>query len=180
MKENSKKTLELNSDIFDKINTDKLQGLDAHLIYSVPEVIIEIVSTFFPNSTQKAQETILIQQFNKFLNKNDNAYLYLSENTLNITVFRNGKLIFNNSFKFSTKEDILYFTLFTFEQLKLNTETVIVKVYGEIKKIDDNYKLLYEYIRNIELGSKVDYLNLSQEFNELQDHEFYALFSQSI
>ena len=154
--------------------------IDAHLIYTIPSVISDIVFTFFPNAKQKAQQTILIEQFSKFDNNNDHAYLYINNDILNLTAFKNSKLIFNNSFNIKTKEDLLYFTLFTFEQLKLDTETIDVKLYGNIIKGDKNYQLLYEYIRNIEFGSRPDHLNFSSEFNELQEHQFYALFSQSI
>ena len=103
--------------------------------------------------------------------------MHISDNILNISAFKNTKLIFSNSFSFDTKEDILYFTLFTFEQLKLDTEIVNVKLYGEIIKGDENYQLLYEYIRNIEFGSKPNNINLISEFEKLKGHQFYGLFN---
>ena len=87
---------------------------------------------------------------------------------------------FSNKFTFETKEDILYFILFTFEQLKINTETVQTKLYGEIIKGDEKYQLLYEYIRNIEFGLRPSHLNFSSKFNLIREHQFYSLFSQSI
>ena len=86
----------------------------------------------------------------------------------------------NNSFDFNTKEDILYYTLFTFEQLKINTETVNLVLYGDIIKGESIYQLLYEYIRKIKFGSKPHHINLSSEFNSIQAYRFYALFSQHI
>tara|TARA_B110000196_G_C20981429_1_gene583601 strand:+ start:14 stop:829 length:816 start_codon:yes stop_codon:yes gene_type:complete len=178
IEENSKEILELTTDVYEIIKSDALTGIDAHLIYTFPTQINDIIFTFLPDAKQKAQQTILIEQFNKFDNKDDNAYLHINDNILNITAFRNSKLIFNNSFIFETKIDILYFTLFAFEQLKLNTELVNVKLYGEIIEEDENHQLLYEYIRNIEFGSRPNNLNFSSEFNELKEHQFYGLFSQ--
>ena len=178
-KENSKEILELTSDVYDIIQSDSLAGIDAHIIYTISNLINDIAFAFFPNAKLKAQQSILIEQFSKF-NNNDNAYIYISDNILNITAFKNKKLLFNNSFSFATKEDILYFTLFAFEQLKINTETVNVKLYGEIIKGDETHQLLYTYIRNIEFGSRPKHVNFSSEFNEVQEHNFYSLFSQSI
>ena len=178
--ENSKEILELSAAVYDIIKSDPLPEIDAHLVYTIPSVISDIVFTFFPNATQKAEQSYLIKQFSKFENKNQNAYLYISEGILNITAFKNGKLLFNNGFSFDTKEDMLYFTLFVFEQLKLDTETVNVKLFGEIIKGDENHQLLYEYIRNIEFGSRPNHLNFSSEFNKLPEHQFYGLFSQSL
>ena len=178
--EASKEILNSTTNLYDVIKSDALIGIDAHLVYTIPSVISEIVFTFFPNAKQKAQQTILIEQFCKFDNQKDNAYLHISNNILNITTFKNAKLIFNNSFSFDTKEDILYYTLFAFEQLKLDTETVNVTLYGEIIEGDENYQLLYEYLRNIKLSSRPNNLNFSSEFNELKEHQFYGLFSQKI
>ncbi|MEC7863975.1 MAG: DUF3822 family protein [Bacteroidota bacterium] len=180
LKKNAKEILELTSNVYDIIKTDALTEIKAHLVYTIPSVISDIVFTFFPNAKQKAQQSILVKQFSKFDNKDDHAYLYINDNILNITAFKNGKLIFNNSFSFDTKEDILYFTLFAFEQLKLDAETVNVTLYGEIIKGDENHQLLYEYIRNIDFGSRPNNLTFSSAFNKLKKHQFYGLFSQTI
>tara|TARA_B100001250_G_scaffold125173_1_gene106416 strand:- start:3043 stop:3858 length:816 start_codon:yes stop_codon:yes gene_type:complete len=175
-----KEILDFNTRPHDIIRSDRLSRTDAQLIYSIPKDMADIVSAFFPNTQQKARESIFIDQVSQFDNKHDNAYLYISENNITITIFKNTKLRFSNRFYFETKEDILYFTLFTFEQLKINTETVQTKLYGNIIKGDENHQLLYEYIRNIEFGSRPNHLNFSSEFDPIQAHQFYSLFSQSI
>ena len=67
-KENAKDILQLNSDIYEVIKSDKLANSNAHLCYTIPSIISDIVFTFFPNASQKAQQTILIDQFS--CNKN--------------------------------------------------------------------------------------------------------------
>ncbi len=180
IEEESKRNLELTTEIHDIVKYDKLTEIDTHLLYTIPSVISDIAFTFFPNAKQKSQQGILIEQFSKFDNKDDNAYLYLSENTLNITAFKNKKLILNNAFSIYSKEDILYFTLFVLEQLKIDANSVNVTLYGEIVEGDENYQLLYEYIRNIKFGSRPSNLSFTSEFNKLKNHQFYALFSQVI
>jgi len=177
-KPSAKEMLELNSKTHEIINTDVLKEIDVHLAYSIPKELDNIATTYFPKAKQKAQQSILIDEFSKEYNTEPTAYLYLSENTLNITAFKNEKLIFNNSFNFETKEDILYFTLFAFEQLKLDTNTVNILLFGDITKDDDNFKLLYEYIRNIELGKRPGQLKFPNEFNTLENQKYFGLFSQ--
>jgi hypothetical protein len=178
--EKLKEILELNINIYDVIKTDELAEIKTHLVYTISNEINEIVFTFFPNAKQISQQSILIDTFSKLDNKKNNTYLYISEKILNITIFKNEKLVFNNSFSFKTKEDILYFTLFTFEQLKIDSEIVNVKLYGDIIKGDENYQLLYDYIRNIEFGTRPKHIKFSKVFNKIQEHQFHALFSQSI
>ena len=177
-KASAKEMLELNSETHEIINTDLLKEIDVHLAYSIPKELDNIATTYFPNAKQKAQQSILIDEFSKEHNTEPTSYLYLSENTLNITAFKNEKLIFNNSFNFETKEDILYFVLFTLEQLKLDTNTVNTLFFGDITKDDDNFKLLYEYIRNIELGERPNQLQFPDEFNTLENQKYFGLFSQ--
>jgi len=178
--DNIKDILELNTDVYDIIKSDQLSKIDADLVYTIPSVINDIILTFFPNSKQKAQQTILIEQFSKYDNEKDNAYLHISDNILNISIFSSRKFLFNNSFHFKNDDDILYFTLFAFEQLKLDTETVNVNLYGDITKNDNIYPLLYEYIRNIQFGSKINHLVFPPEFNEIRPYQFYSLFCQPI
>ena len=177
-KPSAKEMLELNSKTHEVINTDVLKEIDVHLAYSIPKELDNIATTYFPKAKQKAQQSILIDEFSKEYNTEPTAYLYLSENTLNIIAFKNEKLIFNNSFNFETKEDILYYTLFAFEQLKLDANTINTLLFGDITRDDDNFKLLFEYIRNIELGERPDQLKFPDEFNTLENQKYFGLFSQ--
>ena len=177
-KDNAKEILELNSEIFDLILTDKLNSLDAYLAYSIPTEINEIVSTFFPNANKKAQQSVLIDSFIKEENSETNAYLNLTNNIVDITIFKRGKLLFNNSFEFTTKEDLLYFTLFAFEQLKIETEKVEVQLYGDITKGDEYFNLLYEYIRNISLGKAPNKINIPADFKGFEAHKHFSLLAQ--
>jgi hypothetical protein len=56
-----------------------------------------------------------------------------------------------NSFNYTTKEDFIYYLLFTLEQLNLDTETVILKMFGEIEEGDDIYSICYQYVKHISI-----------------------------
>ena len=47
-------------------------------------------------------------------NDKQHAYINIENNKLIITIFKENKLIFNNTFKYISAEDILYYTLFLF------------------------------------------------------------------
>jgi len=177
-KNKEKQILELHSNTYDIIKSDELINIKTHLIYTIPNFMNDIIFTFFPNAKQSAQQSILIKRFNEFNNHNDIAYLHISDKKFNLTTFKNSKLILSNEFDFDTKEDLLYYTLFTFEQLNLNPETVSVKIYGDIIKGDETHQLLYEYIRNVKFGCRPNSMNFPSEFNQIQQHKFYGLFSQ--
>jgi hypothetical protein len=175
--EHSKEILEFSTDISDVIKLEKIREIDSTLIYSISEEIENLVSNFFPSATLKPQQSILIEQYIQAKNKLDNAYLFFNENILNITIFKDENLVFSNAFLFKTKEDILYYILFTFEQLKISTESVKVKLYGHIVKNDEIYKLLYDYIRNIEFGINMTTIKVPTEMNLLENHQLQGLFN---
>ena len=90
-------------------------------------------------------------------------YLNINSNHMELIYFVKNKLIFYNRFDFSTKEDIIYYLLFTIDQLKLNPEEIPLVITGNISEDDDNYKIIYEYIRNVS--------TFNSEIN--QENKFY-------
>ena len=177
-KEEAETQLSFNSKVKGTVLADNIVSQKAHLIYSVPESILTIVSNFFPKAKYKAQESILIQQYSQLNTEKKKAYLYLNEKKIGITIFNGDKLIFNNSFKYTSKEDLLYYVLFSFEQLKLSTDSIDVTLFGTIEYTDESFNLMYKYIRNIKLGKRPNQFIFPSEFNTLGDHKFFSLFTQ--
>ena len=90
-------------------------------------------------------------------------YLNINSNHMELIYFVKNKLIFYNRFDFSTKEDIIYYLLFTIDQLKLNPEEIPLVITGNISEDDDNYQIIYKYIRNVSI--------FNSEIN--QENKFY-------
>lgn len=77
------------------------------------------------------------------------CYVYVFERQMDVTIIAQNKLALYNNFSFVTKEDFLYYLLFTLEQLQLDTASVAVKLFGDIEEDDDIYELCYQYIHNV-------------------------------
>ncbi len=71
--------------------------------------------------------------------------------SFDILVLKEGKLLLANSFDYITKEDFIYYLLFTVEQLNLDPENVLMEMAGHITKESDLYKLAYTYIREVSI-----------------------------
>ena len=80
----------------------------------------------------------------------DKMYINVEPFHFEMVVVKNGKIQLYNTFEYFTKEDFIYFVLFGIEQLKLNPESLKVKLTGHIVKDDHLYQLLYKYIRYVE------------------------------
>ena len=90
-------------------------------------------------------------------------YVHFSKIKFEIVVVQNQKLLLFNSFDFITKEDFIYYLLFTTEQLNLNPEHFKVQLLGLISEDSELFEIAYKYIRNVSL---LDVSNL-QNINDL-------------
>jgi hypothetical protein len=72
-----------------------------------------------------------------------------------------------NTFEYKTPEDLIYYLLFTAEQLNLNPEIFKLEFLGNIAEDDAYFKIAYKYIRNVSL---LDVKDL-QENNSLATSE---------
>ena len=97
--------------------------------------------------------SLLINKFKQKCNVDNkkNIFLNFHHESFDIIVFNEKKLEFYNNFKCNSKEDNLYYILFIFSQLNLDTEKNKVACTGEISLSSGKYELLYKYIRNIEI-----------------------------
>ena len=83
-------------------------------------------------------------------------------NNFEIIAIKQGALLLYNTFEYHTKEDYIYYLLFTLEQLQLNPETIQLVLLGLINKEDDIYSITYKYIRNVSFGNRMDTYNFTK------------------
>jgi hypothetical protein len=152
--------LKFNSKILksDFIAYDAIDANESKNIY-VPYVNINnFIYEQFGAFSYKHSSTILIEQILR-LEKNaedTKMYVHVSSSHFEIIVTKAGQLILYNTFDYNTKEDFIYYILFTAEQLKLNPESLLLIFLGDITKDDDLYTITYKYIRNVSFGNRYD------------------------
>lgn len=99
-------------------------------------------------------------------------YVNIRHNAFDILVIDGQKLLFFNSFEYQTKEDFIYYILFTFEQLKLNPENQPVDFTGEIDTESEIYQIAYKYIRHLNF---VTVSSLIVEDEAIENHANFIL-----
>ena len=137
----------------DHLAYDEIDSYDMVNVY-VPFVNINnYIYDLFGEFEFKHSGTVMVESL---LNGHTHAkepvcYVHVAEHQMDITVISEKKLLLYNSFEFVTKEDFIYYLLFTMEQLKLDTEQVQLKLFGAIDDDDDIYRLCYEYVKLISI-----------------------------
>lgn len=143
----------------------------------VPYVNINnFIYEHFGSFTYKHYSTVLIETI-LHLEKNNHTpklYLHIDKRHFEIVSITEGNLQFYNTFEYSTKEDFIYYVLFTIEQLKLNPETIELVFIGDVLKQDDLYTIAYKYVRNITFGKQKNSFTFKQQ-PQTQHAEFIIL-----
>lgn len=100
-------------------------------------------------------------------------YVHVQNSHFEIVVIKQGKLLLYNSFEYSTKEDFIYYVLFTAEQLQLNPDELILVFLGNVSDNDALHSIAYKYIRHIRFASRKD----SYKFLEKpkSNHAYFTL-----
>ena len=137
----------LKSDYF---TFDDLPSLETKNVY-IPYVNINnYLFQNFGEFEYKHYNSVLLEKLNKIEHTNKSTmYVHVSKNNFEIIVFNKNKLAFSNTFTFKTKEDFIYYILFTAEQLAINTEEFHLYLIGDIYLESQLYKEVYTYIRNV-------------------------------
>jgi hypothetical protein len=137
----------------DLIAYDELESYDMVNVY-VPFININnYIYDLFGEFEFKHNGTVLVQTLLNIHSNGNEAvcYVHVAEQQMEITVLNQKKLLCYNSFNFITKEDFIYYLLFTMEQLKLEPETVKLRLFGTITEEDPLYAICYEYVQNISI-----------------------------
>ena len=162
--------LKFNSKILksDYISYDKIQANNSVNVY-VPYVNINnYIYEKFGSFIYKHFSTVIIENILLAEKKSNTqkVYVHIDIDHFEILILNKGKLTLYNTFEYKTKEDFIYYILFSCEQLNLDPETVELALLGRVKKEDDIYKIAYKYVRHVEINDlKTDFIlpeNLSK------------------
>ncbi len=171
--------LQYNTQVFetDYFTYDEIANYDICNVY-IPYVHINnfLIDQFGP-FTYKSANSVLIKcllDLSKNIEERQ-MFAHLGRDRFEVVVVENQKLQLFNSFDYRTKEDFLYYLLFTAEQLGMNPEQFKLHLLGNISKDNDYFKIAYKYIRNVGLLDVSD-LRRHNEFTSSENLRHFILF----
>ncbi|MDX1827920.1 MAG: DUF3822 family protein [Lutibacter sp.] len=161
----------------DFIAYDTIQNTEIVNVYvpfvNINNFMIDVYGTFF----YKHSSTILIEKLLQQFKNTDKeiCFINVTKNQFEIVIINNNKLLLYNCFDFTTKEDFIYYILFTAEQLKLNPEEVQTILLGDIEEESELYTILYQYIRNVSFYKPTFF---PEALKDVSKHYFFTLLNQ--
>ena len=124
--------------------------------------------------------TVLVENLMNTYKFSERPHMFVNicDEHFEIVIIANSKLLLYNSYKYQTKEDFIYYVLFTAEQLKLDTEKFELIFSGNIDKESDLYKIAYTYVRNISLIEIRSKYSFQSNFTEKIKRSNFTLLNQ--
>ena len=86
----------------------------------------------------------------------EKVFVNINDGFIDVLFFKDKKLMFYNSYDYNSYEDILFYLLFCFSELKLNPDEIHTVFSGSIDLDSKLYELIYTYVRNVELIDPID------------------------
>ena len=157
----------------DLIVYDDLNFIKAKNVY-VPFVNINnFIFQNFGEFEYKHHSSILLE---KLISQSDNSlnfFVNISQSLFDIVVLKDSQILFYNIFEYQTKEDFIYYILFTLEQLELSSEETNISLTGNIDEHSELYKILYTYVRNVSFFNSKNPIYKNQ--TEIDKHSNFIL-----
>jgi hypothetical protein len=123
------------------------QPLDAQnqVIYKVDERIVNLVAEKFDLNKAVFSAKGWIKSVSAGNPENHQLFVNIDNNLVELLNFRDGSLRFYNSFEFMTPDELVYFTMFITEELKLKPLNTTLILSGDINPNDENFKRLAQF-----------------------------------
>lgn len=155
------------------ILSNELLTINATKLFLVHEAVLNLVHNYFENPLILHQTTPLINS-DCFEKESKTVILNLSDAQFDIQIFEDEKLLLDNSFKYKTKEDLLYYLLYTFEQLDIKPKEQKITLYSNYKSDDEIIRFLNQYIGQIQLAQFTRKINYSYLFSKVESQNIAA------
>lgn len=171
---------ELNFKLSDleEIHYSKLKNLDAFLLFSVPSQITNPLIRkfnkikFYHHSHPLIDEALTYTRMHLLYTY---FFAQFDDKNLDIVVVSKGKLLFHNSFRNLSPQNVLFYLFYIIKQYNLDKKQVQIMLSGDITKSSEAFKLLNKYFQQIKFQLPKKEFVYSYTFNKIPGHTFINL-----
>lgn len=162
------------------VKTNKIKMADVFNIFPVNEIIEQLLKRQFPNPQFFHQYTPIIEgslTTNMSNSQQTTLFINLAGEYFDLLAFSNNNLKLCNSFPIKSENDFIYFTLFSYEQLKLNPSETEIVLSGSHPQFLQLSAHISKYVRKVKHTSMPHHFQYSHQFREVNNQSFYNLLS---
>ncbi len=108
---------------------------------------------------------------------NRKIVIYVDRFLLHVIIVSGGELNYYNQFPIKKLDDYVRYLKLVAAELGIDLQREETLVYGFLGKNTPHFQYLSQNIRNIKLGERPRGLNFGYVFDEIQDHQYFDLYS---
>lgn len=159
----------------------KHEKLRAVNVFAAPTALVSFFNGSYPGTTLHFlhQESVLIEGIEKYedFSVNRNMSVLMEKDAFSILVYQGSDLIYCNRFTFNTSQKLVQYIMSVMHELELDQYETRTIVWGDINAGSKSFEMLQTYIYNISFGGKLSLLHFGYVFDEIDDHQYFDLFS---
>ena len=171
--------LQFNNQVFetDFFMFDTILNYEMNNVYVPFTVINNYLLDQFDHFDYKHANSVLVEKLLDFSANNDEiqVFVHFEVQKFQIVIVQNQKLLLFNNFDFQTKEDFIYYLLFTAEQLNLNPEHFKLQFLGDISPDGDLFEIAFKYVRHVSMFD-VSEMSKNNGFSTVENLKHFILF----
>ena len=163
----------------DYVAYDELKTNDSVNVY-VPYVNINnYIYDNYGDFVFKHHSSVLVEEILKLEKNATKAKMYVNvaSDHFDIVVTENGLLKLYNTFEYETKEDFIYYILFTSEQLGLNPEKFEMIFTGDVDSKSELYAIAFKYVRFVFFAKRMDNFKFSDDAQPDNENDDFVILS---
>lgn len=184
--ENPQDYLEFNLRMPDnhKTSFDQVHELNSVCIYAYPQGFKEFLSKNFPSAALLNPLSGMLQAVYRLHNSSDRPesfFLHASDRMISMFFTRNGSMpVYYNSFPYTSREDILYYALYAYEQLGIKPESVPLTTLGELDQASEINGLLQQYFPSVSSPGDLSFALPRNFHQQVRIYRYIQLFSLAL
>ncbi len=159
-------------------SSDYIKNLDCYNLYTVNTELIKAILDFFPNAVIRHHSSIFIT-YSLIQNNGDTrdkVNVYVFEKYMEVVALKKGGLALYNRFNYENTNDFLYYLIWVYEQLQLDTRKTDCLLYGEVTLEQINFAS--KYVRVISEDMIPGNWKFADALVQLTPKRYYTLFAQ--
>ena len=179
-KENLKDYFDFNLDLPESqsIQNTKIERADSWSLFPVQTDILDILKEKFLNLNVFHQSAPFINNIlsnTKNTDESTQANVHLYGKFFDLAVIDKQKLQLYNCFSYRHVNDLLYYILYVFDQLKLPAESTTLQLSGKVTRQSSFFENLRRYVKKVDFAKRDPFYKYSYTFSKVPEHTFSNL-----
>jgi hypothetical protein len=155
---------------------------DAVTVFAIHEGLHQLYMHYYQNVPVKFihQSSAIISGSLSSATSDLPLYIYVDRFKLHIVCIRNNKLTYYNQFVIKEFSDYVKYIMLVMKSMNMDQQSSEVVLWGYIGKNSPHYQEFIKYVKNVTFGSRLQSLKFGYQFDEVQEHHYFDLFSLSL